>query len=502
MGYFKFFSKDAQEGKAKKIERKKIKHKWNDVNEPIKFVNQNGKVFCPFCSNPIGDFFVTSNRVSLQDTLYVTSGDRMGAPMPNLVFQGVCTKYSNNPPPCVAVIQLLEWEDVSETKIDNYYALLRKSTIKCVNSTQNITIIHSGQKAVLSSFVPRLEDGPRVVKIEWRGYKFGALREDIMLNHKIELHVNVINCEEGDEITLDVKHSKGRRIKGGASEFQITGKVNQDNQLVFHDFMIESDFKDDNLDFDKIEFYHEDELVQSFVENFGWNYIQNGDSVKIYVNVKIEVDGQVAGYSEDDFKALINAQFKRTLELSSNGKFTGKIFFTGIGTLEPPQIVPYININILEVKTNIAGLNIKNSALINMHRPPEGEKEDFVNQLRETTVHELFHSIRLDHPFDSVQSDDSELQKGSRTKTLYTAESTDPLIYYNIMLYNYAVINGQYVGELWKNKRPEYITMGQLSYILKEIDGQKEGDGCLNKENYINYWADDYGGDVLKLIDD
>lgn len=144
--------------KAKKPDKKKEKKRvWTPLDEPTKFVNQLGKVFCPFCSVPVGDLQVTSTQVKLQDVPYATIGDRNGAPMPNLLFKGVCTfpVWGNTPPPCMSVIQLGLWKNYSETYIDNYPALLRKSTIPCLHSKQDISIIHSGQISLLPHVKPK-----------------------------------------------------------------------------------------------------------------------------------------------------------------------------------------------------------------------------------------------------------------------------------------------------------------------------------------------------------
>ena len=138
----------------KKKEKKRV---WKPLDEPTKYVNQRGKVFCPFCSIPIGDLRITSTQVKLQDVPYATFGDRNGAPMSNLLFKGVCTfpVWGNTPPPCMGVIQLGLWKDFSETYIDNYPALLRKSTIPCLHSKQDITIVHSGQISLLPHVKPK-----------------------------------------------------------------------------------------------------------------------------------------------------------------------------------------------------------------------------------------------------------------------------------------------------------------------------------------------------------
>lgn len=58
------------------------------------------------------------------------------------------------------------------------------------------------------------------------------------------------------------------------------------------------------------------------------------------------------------------------------------------------------------------------------------------------------------------------------------------------MMYNDVIINGKELEQLWKYKRPEYQTRGQLKFIIEEIDRQKNGDGSKKAyHNYSNYWS-------------
>ncbi|MEX6687664.1 PAAR-like protein [Danxiaibacter flavus] len=138
----------APDSKEARKEKKK-ENEWHDPNEQIKYVNEQGKVSCTFCSCLIGDIKVTSTEVKLQDALWATAGDKNDAA--NIQFKGVCnhSKWGRYKPPCSGVIQLGEWKNLSNTIIDSHPALLRKSAIPCNISGQDIKIEHSGQRAVL-----------------------------------------------------------------------------------------------------------------------------------------------------------------------------------------------------------------------------------------------------------------------------------------------------------------------------------------------------------------
>ena len=154
MGLWEFFKSSPAPEKNKKPEKaERREQKWKDPNEKEKYVCEAGKVMCPYCTPQIGGFMVTSNTVSLQDRFYVTEGDKNGKV--NLDFKGTCTHPTQKSPPCKAVISTLEWKNTAdESYIDNYKALLVKSTIPCMISGQNIKIVHSGQKALLIDVKP------------------------------------------------------------------------------------------------------------------------------------------------------------------------------------------------------------------------------------------------------------------------------------------------------------------------------------------------------------
>lgn len=135
----------AQIGTDEETKQEK-KREWADVDEPLKFVNQAGKVRCEYCKGAAVEagLKVTSTEVLLQDKPYMTTGDNNGKI--NFLFEGNCLAVSNNPP-CISVIELGKWEKASDVHIDNNYALIVRSTIKCARSGEDIQIVHSGQVA-------------------------------------------------------------------------------------------------------------------------------------------------------------------------------------------------------------------------------------------------------------------------------------------------------------------------------------------------------------------
>lgn len=118
------------------------------------FVIDGAKLKCTLCSKPEGKLVVTSNTVSLQDKFWATEDDKG---KPNLIFQGNCLKFSNNPPPCTGVIAVTKWENTAiGVKVNDKAALLESSMIMCTTGGVPITIIDTTQQDIPTD-LPELE---------------------------------------------------------------------------------------------------------------------------------------------------------------------------------------------------------------------------------------------------------------------------------------------------------------------------------------------------------
>lgn len=222
-------------------DKKNKEHKWEDTNEQIKFVNQNGKILCTFCANPIGDFLVTSNQVSLQDNLYVTDGDNQPI---NLNFKGVCLAPTQQkplcpPPPCMAVRNFGKWINVSKTHIDDNQALLVKSTIKCIaGGGVDIKIIDSGQRTTLSNIEPRLQRKRKITDAYW---KEEGSDEKLYLEfpgESVTLYLETQDYKPGEIATVIYKSNGKRRFFGNKKEIAAFGEVDAQGLVTIKDFLI------------------------------------------------------------------------------------------------------------------------------------------------------------------------------------------------------------------------------------------------------------------------
>jgi hypothetical protein len=111
-----------------------------------KYVCNGAKIRCPLCSKQEGKLIVTSTTILLQDKPWATEADKGKA---NLMFQGTCTKFTNNPPPCIGVISVGDWQNVTQdVTIDGHAPLLENSMIMCNTGNVPITIVSHSQKSM------------------------------------------------------------------------------------------------------------------------------------------------------------------------------------------------------------------------------------------------------------------------------------------------------------------------------------------------------------------
>lgn len=227
-------------GKKKNTET--AKREWKDVNEDIKYVCQGGKVMCTYCNPPIANLIVTSTTIMLQDKPWATVEDKDGRV--NFNFMGVCMHPSQQrpfypPPPCKSVISLGEWKDYSETLIDDYNALLVKSTIPCMISGEDLTVSHSGQVAVLSEIEPKMKLEPKIKDVYWKEEGKDEKNYNAFPNYLMTLYIETEDYEPGEIVSLKAIHSNKRRFKHNSEELEISALVNDEGVAIIKDFIIE-----------------------------------------------------------------------------------------------------------------------------------------------------------------------------------------------------------------------------------------------------------------------
>jgi RHS repeat-associated protein len=234
---------------------------------------------------------------------------------------------------------------------------------------------------------------------------------------------------------------------------------------------------------------------------------KQGNVSHVNVNVNFSVDAEVIekyGLSTSDietYKQTISKALDRVIRTATDGKVGGSVTFNPVDAKKIGVSVPSLNILLGTLREDglfEEGSTTFQSATVSINNR-SGLKGLTIFGL--DAVHELFHTIRLDHPFAVTQSLDTELVgDGFLAKTRNGSEkeypafkmtkNTDPQIMYNIMNYGIIFINGSFLEDLWNNKPPDRITKGQFRFILKEIEQQMKGlgKGRMGEPGHAEYW--------------
>ena len=208
--------------------------------------------------------------------------------------------------------------------------------------------------------------------------------------------------------------------------------------------------------------------------------------VTIYLNFT-----NSAGLTDEQlmqYKNAVISLFNSTISSASSGSLSGNVVFYE----NNPDLVQTVDFGTFG-DNSFGGSTSYMSSFINVN-DKDGNMGS-PESIAQTTVHELFHTVRLHHPFEYTQSADTELiSLGANSFT--TTENTNPNIVNNIMSYSNISINGE------KGTNMVYLTPGQLEHIMREIQLQKQGYGFLGRgktfKEYEKYWNEWPGEPVRK----
>ena len=210
-----------------------------------------------------------------------------------------------------------------------------------------------------------------------------------------------------------------------------------------------------------------------------WDYITDKDgNIHIKLDVKLVIDASLTESQIEAYKSSINAAFNSVLSSIDGGKYSGEITFNG--NVIEGQVTPILTLGGIndplqggQTKSFYSDVNLLDS---------KGNLRSSMD-VGYDAVHELFHTARLDHPFESTQSADVELVKGGSSSYL-TTSNTNENILFNIMNYPQTVINGKSYRSLNSSKPQGMMTEGQAQFLLNEINLQKKGAGLSTQDPY------------------
>lgn len=223
-------------------------------------------------------------------------------------------------------------------------------------------------------------------------------------------------------------------------------------------------------------------------------------STHISVNTRFDftVDPKLlpTGTSVADYQRAISSAFNDILNKASGGKISGSVGFTGLTSEESRRIVPFLTLEDGRPESDASiyatGATVASSSWVSLYNKL-GEFRSLYDVARDG-VHELFHTLRLDHPFGKTLTNDTKLISLNAT-TFETTSETDPNISYNLMNYGSITIDGEKLRDLWKDGRHDSLTPGQIEFILNEIQLQMSGAGISNNVDYYMKVI----GEALKL---
>ena len=229
------------------------------------------------------------------------------------------------------------------------------------------------------------------------------------------------------------------------------------------------------------------------IDLYGLQWVHFSEANKIKVNVRVSYEGSSVSHLQlNTYLEAAQSQFKRTINQSSGGLYSGELSFNenlGLGG----QFIPNAGISEFSNATGVAGLSGMGTFVMSIF-DTQGNLQTAEN-FGLDFVHELLHTIRLDHPFELTQAKDTELLRVG-PNSFETTNNTDPNISQNIMNYGMIKINGQQLSDIWKTSPGDQLTMGQMLFMLKEIEKQRKGEGGQNDPNF-NYWID-YPGEKVR----
>ncbi len=219
-----------------------------------------------------------------------------------------------------------------------------------------------------------------------------------------------------------------------------------------------------------------------------WKYFINANGhITINVALNFFVSGNYTSKEIAAYKNVIATQFNNTISEASGGVMSGTItFYEG-----NQNIVQSLSLG--KMDGAIGGSTSYFNSSVNLFNKA-GELRS-LSEIGSDATHEMFHTVRLAHPFEITQTEDTKLLKVAPNSFISTP-TTDANIVNNIMSYSMITIDGQ------KSTNQNSLTKGQLNFMMNKINLQNQGYGFFkynpsltNEQNtnlyekyYKNYW--------------
>jgi hypothetical protein len=220
-----------------------------------------------------------------------------------------------------------------------------------------------------------------------------------------------------------------------------------------------------------------------------WTYVIDANGhITINVALNFSVSGNYSAAQISAYKNAIATQFHNIIYGSSGGTMSGTITFYESNA----DIIQSLSLGKLD--DNVGGMTSYFKSSVNMFNTADELRS--LSDVGSDATHEMLHTLRLEHPFEVTQTEDTKLLRVAPNSFVSTP-ATDKNIVNNIMNYPMITIDGM------KSSNQNSLTKGQLNFMLDEINLQRQGYGFMPKYNsaltpeqnanlykqyYENYW--------------
>ncbi|WP_309607476.1 DUF4280 domain-containing protein [Flavobacterium sp.] len=196
--------------RSKKVVEIDKKEKEKDkAEEDQQFVIDGTIIQCTSCMVPIGTLKVNFDTPTIQNKKTATVKEKSAL---SLKFSGNCLKSPYQASPCMAVMQLGEWQDVGTTLVQDQKPLIKKSTIMCNFGGSKITITKSGQINVPSVITGKEKEKEKEIQYV-NGHFYN---EDGAFEGKVDIKTNT-----GDVIDVYTCTGKGKSKDKDGKEIDV-----------------------------------------------------------------------------------------------------------------------------------------------------------------------------------------------------------------------------------------------------------------------------------------
>ncbi|MDE6019642.1 MAG: hypothetical protein K2H01_01415 [Ruminococcus sp.] len=210
-----------------------------------------------------------------------------------------------------------------------------------------------------------------------------------------------------------------------------------------------------------------------------WEIIYYGeDSGTIILKTNFYATSSLTFSQIENIQRSISIQFNKMIKEASSGSMNGVVVFSN----DDPSIEH--SLTLIMANSIIGGLGGNFTSIVNCMNN-QGDLRDY-DELGVDAVHEFFHTLRLDHPFEVTQTDDTRIIKQS-AKSFLSTSSTYRNMVNNVMSYPFITIDGVMPG------LQNSLSPGQLDFIINEIGLQKMGFGHYPK------YREDMSIDIFNL---